>query len=64
MNLIKLLEFDSSVDIEEFLKKEISLEQQVDIPKEKTVNKGVYIHIYIIIKTNFWIYTNRNTTIY
>ena len=39
MNLIKLLEFDSSVDIEEFLKKEISQEQQVDIPKEKTVNK-------------------------
>ena len=39
MHLIKLLEFDSSVDIEEFLKKEISQEQQVDIPKEKTVNK-------------------------
>ena len=39
MNLIKLLEFDSSVDIEEFLKKEISQEQQVDISKEKTVNK-------------------------
>ena len=39
MHLIKLLEFDSSVDIEEFLKKEISQEQQVDIPKQKTVNK-------------------------
>ena len=39
MHLIKLLEFDSSIDIEEFLKKEISQEQQVDILKEKTVNK-------------------------
>ena len=39
MHLIKLLEFDSSVDIEKFLKKEIPQEKQVDIPKEKTVNK-------------------------
>jgi len=39
MNLIKLLEFDSSVDIEEFLKKEISQEQQVKTPKAKTENK-------------------------
>ena len=39
MNLIKLLEFDSSVDIEEFLKKEISQEQQVETPKAKTENK-------------------------
>ncbi len=39
MNLIKLLEFDSSVDIEEFLKKEISQEQQVETPKSKTENK-------------------------
>ena len=40
MNLIKLLEFDSSVDIEEFLKKEISKEQQVETPKAKTENKN------------------------
>ena len=39
MNLIKLLEFDSSVDIEEFLKKEISKEQQAETPKAKTVKK-------------------------
>ncbi len=39
MNLIKLLEFDSSVDIEEFLKKEISQEQQVETPKSKMENK-------------------------
>tara|TARA_B000000477_G_C5948193_1_gene166709 strand:+ start:104 stop:598 length:495 start_codon:yes stop_codon:yes gene_type:complete len=39
MNLIKLLEFDSSVDIEEFLKKEISQEQQVEAPKAKKVDK-------------------------
>ena len=38
MNLIKLLEFDSSVDIEEFLKKEISKEEQVETPKAKTEN--------------------------
>ena len=39
MNLIKLLEFDSSVDIEEFLKKEISQDKQVETPKAKTENK-------------------------
>jgi hypothetical protein len=39
MNLIKLLEFDSSVDIEEFLKKEISQEQEVETPKAKMENK-------------------------
>ena len=39
MNLIKLLEFDSSVDIEEFLKKEILEEKQVETPKAKMVNK-------------------------
>jgi len=38
MNLIKLLEFESSVDIEEFLKKEIIQQQQVETLKEKTVN--------------------------
>ncbi len=40
MNLIKLLEFDSSVDIEEFLKKEILQEQQVETPKSKMENKN------------------------
>ena len=39
MNLIKLLEFDSSVDIEEFLKKEIIQDQQVETPKSKMENK-------------------------
>ena len=39
MNLIKLLEFDSSVDIEEFLKKEISQDPQAETPKAKTENK-------------------------
>ena len=39
MNLFKLLEFDSSVDIEEFLKKEISQQQPVKSPKPETVKK-------------------------
>ena len=39
MNLIKLLEFDSSVNIEEFLKKEIFQEQQVETPRSKMENK-------------------------
>ena len=39
MNLIKLLEFDSSVDIEDFLKKEISHEKPVEAPKVKTIKK-------------------------
>ena len=41
MNLIKLLEFDSSVDIEEFLKQEISQDPQVKTPKAKTENKTI-----------------------
>ena len=45
MNLIKLLEFDSSVDIEEFLKKEILEEKQVETPKAKMVMKPVMKHL-------------------
>ena len=43
MNLIKLLEFDSSVDIEEFLKKEISQQQPVKSPKPETVKKTLNV---------------------
>ena len=45
MKLIKLLEFDSSIDIEEFLKIEINQEKPAESSKEKKVNKATKIKI-------------------